>query len=61
MILGGFGFMGMLALGFSHILVPMFALVVGARTAGTSMAGFAMAAAALALGTVGALAAHRGL
>ena len=26
LILGGFGFMGMLALGFSHILVPMFAL-----------------------------------
>ena len=26
MLLGGFGFMGMLALGFSHVLVPMFAL-----------------------------------
>ncbi len=26
LILGGFGFMGMLAVGFSHILVPMFAL-----------------------------------
>ena len=26
LILGGFGFMGLLALGFSHILVPMFAL-----------------------------------
>lgn len=54
-VLAGYGFMGMLAMGFSHVLVPMFVLSqppaeqVGKRTA-------ALSAAALAVGAVGALA-----
>ncbi|MGO3934292.1 hypothetical protein [Rhodopseudomonas pseudopalustris] len=54
MILGAFGFMGMLALGFSHVLIPMFAL---SRTPEKPMvwAGFAAAAATVALGVAGAL------
>jgi hypothetical protein len=54
MILGGFGFMGFLALGFSHVLVPMFALA-AAPAKRPSFAGFALALAGLALGTLGAL------
>jgi hypothetical protein len=55
MILGGFGFMGFLALGFSHVLVPMFALA-AAPPRRPAFAGFALALAALALGGIGALA-----
>jgi len=54
LILGGFGFMGLLVLGFSHILVPMFALS-SAPAKWPSFASFAAAAAALVLGTLGAL------
>ncbi len=54
MILGGFGFMGMLALGFSHVLVPMFALA-AAPTKRPAFIGFVLAAAAVALGGLGAL------
>ena len=53
-ILGGFGFMGMLVLGFSHILVPMFALS-AAPARRPAFAGLGLAAAAVLLGTVGAL------
>ena len=53
-ILGGFGFMGMLVLGFSHILVPMFALS-AAPARRPAFAGLGLAAAAVMLGTVGAL------
>jgi hypothetical protein len=55
LILGGFGFMGLLALGFSHILVPMFALA-AAPPNRPSILAFSFAAAAIALGTGGALA-----
>lgn len=58
MVLGGFGFMGMLVLGFSHILVPMFALA-SAPAKRPSLATFAAAIAALVLGTFGALAGSR--
>lgn len=55
MILGGFGFMGFLALGFSHVLVPMFALAAPpSRT--PSLAGFGLALTGLVLGAAGALA-----
>ncbi len=54
-ILGGFGFMGLLALGFSHVLVPMFALS-GTPDKRVSYAGFVLAVVAVALGTGGALA-----
>lgn len=54
MILGGFGFMGMLALGFSHVLIPMFALS-NAPDQRTAWLGFGATAAAVALGTMGAL------
>jgi hypothetical protein len=57
MILGGYGFMGLLALGFSHILVPMFALAAAPAKA-PSIAGFVLAVAAILLGTLGALASH---
>jgi hypothetical protein len=53
-ILGGFGFMGLLALGFSHVLVPMFALA-AAPAKRPAFAGFALAAAAVAIGSIGAL------
>ena len=56
-ILGGFGFMGLLALGFSHVLVPMFALA-AAPAKRPAFVGFAMAAAAVAIGSIGALFAH---
>lgn len=54
MILGGLGFMGMLALGFSHVLVPMFALS-AAPAKRPAYAAFAAAAAAIVLATVGAM------
>ncbi len=54
LVLGGFGFMGFLALGFSHVLVPMFALA-AAPAKHASFAGFALAAAAMLFGVVGAL------
>ena len=54
LILGGFGFMGLLVLGFSHILVPMFALA-SAPAKRPSFASFTAATAALVLGTLGAL------
>ena len=54
MILGGFGFMGMLALGFSHVLVPMFALS-SAPAKRPAYAAFVAAAIAIVLGTAGAL------
>ncbi|MFN3655633.1 MAG: hypothetical protein ACK4UO_00095 [Pseudolabrys sp.] len=60
LILGGFGFMGLLVLGFSHILVPMFALA-AAPAKRPSFAGFAAATAALLLGTGGALLDSQGL
>lgn len=58
MILGGFGFMGLLVLGFSHILIPMFALA-SAPPKQTSYASFAAASIAVVLGAVGALAGSR--
>ena len=55
LILAVFGFMGMLAIGFSHILVPMFALSPAPpRTIGKI--GFVLWAGALALAVIGALA-----
>ena len=60
LILGGFGFMGLLALGFSHILIPMFALA-SAPAKRPSYAGFAAASTALILGTLGALFGSRNL
>lgn len=60
LILGGFGFMGLLALGFSHILIPMFALA-SAPPKRPSYAGFAAAATALFFGALGALADSRNL
>jgi hypothetical protein len=58
LVLGGFGFMGLLALGFSHILVPMFAMA-PAPPKQPSFAGFAIALIALVLGTLGALKGNR--
>lgn len=60
LILGGFGFMGLLALGFSHILIPMFALA-SAPPKRPSYLSFAAASAAVVVGTLGALAGSRGL
>lgn len=54
MILGGFGFMGLLALGFSHVLVPMFALASSPPQL-PSFAVFAAAVAAIVLGAGGAV------
>jgi hypothetical protein len=54
LILGGFGFMGFLVLGFSHVLVPMFALA-SAPAKRAAYAGFALAIGALLFGTFGAL------
>ncbi len=54
LILGAFGFMGLLVLGFSHILVPMFALA-SAPAKRPSFASFTAAVIALVLGTLGAL------
>jgi hypothetical protein len=54
LILGGFGFMGFLALGFSHVLVPMFALA-SAPAKRPSFVGFLLAISALLFATLGAL------
>ena len=54
MILGGFGFMGFLALGFSEILVPMFALAPTPRRS-QSVIGFLLAVIAVAVGAPVAL------
>lgn len=53
MIVASFGFMGMLALGFSHVLVPMFALS-AAPAKRPAYAAFAAAAVAIALAAGGA-------
>ena len=53
-ILGGYGFMGMLALGLSYVLVPMFALS-QAPPAHRGWASFALAAGALACAALAAL------
>lgn len=58
MILGGFGFMGLLALGFSHVLIPMFTLA-HAPAAKPSFVNFAVSAAAVAIGVGAALAGSR--
>lgn len=55
MILGGFGFMGLLVLGFSHVLVPMFALA-AAPPKRPSFIAFTLATAGVAFGAIGALA-----
>lgn len=55
MILGGFGFMGFFALGFSHILVPMFALSAPPARQ-VAFVEYGLAVTGLALGTYGALA-----
>jgi hypothetical protein len=54
LILGGFGFMGFLALGFSHVLVPMFALA-SAPLRRPSFVGFLLAISALLFATLGAM------
>jgi hypothetical protein len=54
LILGAFGFMGLFVLGFSHILVPMFALA-AAPEKPLSFVGFALAVGGMALGCAGAL------
>jgi hypothetical protein len=54
LILGGFGFMGFLALGFSHVLVPMFALA-SAPAKRPAFVGYSTAAAALLSGILGAI------
>ena len=58
LVLGGYGFMGLLALGFSHVLVPMFALS-AAPAKRPAFIGFALATAAVALGSLGALLGQR--
>jgi hypothetical protein len=60
LILGGFGFMGLFALGFSHILVPMFALA-AAPEKQLSFVGFGLAVASVTLGCAGALADSRAI
>jgi hypothetical protein len=60
LILGGFGFMGLFVLGFSHILVPMFALA-AAPEKQLSFAAFGLAVAGVALGCAGALADSRAI
>jgi len=54
LILAGFGFMGFLALGFSYVLVPMFALA-SMPAKQVSFIGFALAVAGLISGVLGAL------
>jgi hypothetical protein len=54
MILGGFGFMGLLAIGFSHVLIPMFALS-AAPPKRPAFLGLGLAVGALMLGVTGAL------
>src|SRR5690606_32256905 len=53
-ILAAFGFMGLLALGFSYVLVPMFALS-RAPPSGPAWASLSLAVAAIGLACVGAL------
>lgn len=53
-LLAVFGFMGLLALGFSHILVPMFTLA-GAEDNALAKSGAALAAGAVLLGAAGSL------
>ncbi len=60
MILGGFGFMGLLAIGFSHVLVPMFALSMTPDKR-ISFASFVAAVLALLAGVAGALLSNRPL
>jgi len=60
MILGACGFMGMLALGFSHILIPMFALS-SAPSRVPAILGFATAAVAVISGVLGTLFNHPAL
>jgi hypothetical protein len=54
LILGGFGFMGLLALGFSHVLIPMFALA-GSPDKRRSFVAFGFALVALVIGAGAAL------
>jgi hypothetical protein len=54
MILGGFGLMGLLALGFSHVLVPMFALA-SSPAKKPSAVGLVLAVAGISIGIAGAL------
>ncbi len=54
LILGGFGGMGLFALGFSHVLVPMFTLA-AVPDRRLAWAGFGTAVLAVALGAAGAL------
>jgi len=54
MIFGGFGFMGLLALGFSHVLIPMFSLS-SAPAKRPAWIGFILAVAAVVLGGMGAM------
>ncbi|MCW2275923.1 hypothetical protein GJ654_16545 [Rhodoblastus acidophilus] len=53
MILGAFGFMGLLALGFSHVLVPMFALA-NAPKGQMAWIGFFLATATVVVASAGA-------
>lgn len=54
LILGGFGGMGLLVLGFSHVLVPMFTLAAAPQRR-LAWLGFATATLAVAIGAAGAL------
>jgi hypothetical protein len=54
LVLGGAGFMGLLALGFSHVLIPMFTLA-SAPPRRPAVAAFVIAVTAVLLGTFGAL------
>lgn len=54
LILGGFGFMGLLAIGFSHVLVPMFSLA-AAPAETSSFTAFGFATLAVATAAAGAL------
>lgn len=60
LILGGFGFMGLLALGFSHVLIPMFSLAASPAQR-PSFVSFAFAILAIAGGAAGALVGSRPL
>jgi hypothetical protein len=60
LILGGYGFMGMLVLGFSQILIPMFALAPAPRKDISAVVAV-LAAGALALGALGAIAGNRSM
>lgn len=55
MILGGFGFMGLFIMGFSHVLVPMFALAASSPHR-PSLIAFVLALVGVALGGIGVLA-----